>query len=505
MKNVKKNLLLIGAGAAGRMVISEIKENPVCKYNIIGIIDDEPSKTGELINGYKVLGSRKDIIKICKNKNVEVILLAIPSIKGSDKIDILNICSATSCEIKILPSISEIIDKGNLKYSLRNLRIEDLLARDPIVLNNEKISEYITNKVILVTGGGGSIGSELCRQISKYNPAKIIVFDIYENNAYDLQNELSFLFPKLNVDIAIGSVRDKERLNNVFLTYRPDIVFHAAAHKHVPLMESNPAEAVKNNVFGTFNTAKCAIEHNVNKFVLISTDKAVNPTNVMGATKRLCEMVVQSLNNMGRTEFSAVRFGNVLGSNGSVVNLFKNQIKNGGPVTITHKDITRYFMTIPEAAQLVLEAASYAKGGEIYVLDMGSPVKIFDLAINMIKLSGLQPFKDIQIKITGLRSGEKLYEELLMDEEEVTEKINEKIFIARPVKINTFEFEKGLAKLQNVAKIQDPDIIKRTLAELVKSYKYDTKEEKAQAFAFSNVDEVVGIKDIKSTVTAKAY
>ncbi|NLB80051.1 MAG: polysaccharide biosynthesis protein [Clostridiaceae bacterium] len=499
--NNKKRLLIIGGGTAGRTVINRIKENPISKYEIVGIIDDNPKKQGNYIRGIKVIGGREDIIRVCSEKQVDIIMLTIPSIYANDKVDILNMCSETDCDIKVMPSLSEIKDKKNLHKSLRSLRIEDLLARDPILLDNEKISGYLKDKVVMVTGGGGSIGSELCRQIARFHPRKIVIFDIYENNAFDLHNELNTFFPNLDSEIVIGSVRDNERLNKVFAQLRPDIVFHAAAHKHVPLMENNPSEAVKNNVFGTINVASCAKKYNASKFILISTDKAVNPTSVMGATKRLCEMVIQLMNDEGETDFVAVRFGNVLGSNGSVVNIFKSQIRNGGPVTLTHKDITRYFMTISEAAQLVLEAASYAHGGEIYVLEMGHQVRIYDLAINMIKLSGLEPFKDIEIKITGLRAGEKLHEELLMDEEEVFDTANNKIHVAKPIDINRTEFEKDLIDLRNVVKSQDNLAIRMALADVVKTYTFESFDD----FSYMLGMDVVNFKDIKKRVAAEAY
>ncbi|MCK9478852.1 MAG: polysaccharide biosynthesis protein [Firmicutes bacterium] len=500
MKSVKR-LLIIGAGTAGLSIVKRINENPISKYKIVGMIDDDPLKKDTFVRGAKVFGGREKIIEVCEKYSVDIIMLTIPSLYAKDKIDILEICSKTQCEIKVMPGLSEIKDKNNLHKSLRRVKIEDLLARDPIILNNEKISGYLKEKVVMVTGGGGSIGSELCRQIAKYLPKKIVIFDVYENNAYDLQHELNCHFPNLDSEIIIGSIRDNDRLNKVFSHVRPHIVFHAAAHKHVPLMESNPSEAVKNNVFGTLNVAKCAKKYNVSKFVLISTDKAVNPTSVMGATKRLCEMIIQVMNAESKTDFVAVRFGNVLGSNGSVVNLFKSQIRNGGPITLTHKDITRYFMTISEAAQLVLEAASYAKGGEIYVLDMGSQMKIYDLAINLIKLSGLEPFKDIEIKVTGLRVGEKLHEELLMDEEDVFATANNKIFVAKPVKTNKHEFETGLDRLYNIAMNQDGISIRKALADMVKTYTFEQPDD----FSFVFESDVVNFSDIRKIASLKVY
>ena len=373
--------------------------------------------------------------------------------------------------VKIIPSVSELIDNKFSIHSIRDVKVEDLLGRTVVKLEKEGINDYIRGNTILVTGGGGSIGSELCRQIAKFLPKEIIILDIYENNAYDIQNELIREFKNINIVTLIGSVRDKVRIEQIFKTYKPQIVFHAAAHKHVPLMEYSPSEAIKNNVGGTYNIAQYACKYNVKKFVLISTDKAVNPTNIMGATKRICEMIIQSMNSKSKTEFVAVRFGNVLGSNGSVVPLFKKQIENGGPVTLTHKDITRYFMTIPEAAQLVLQAGAYARGGEIFVLDMGEPVKIYDLAYNLIKLSGFEPNLDINIEITGLRPGEKLYEELLMSEEGLTETKHKKIFIGKP---NDFDFDYISNKISELIELSiygSVEEIKNKLKEIVPTYK----------------------------------
>ena len=370
-----------------------------------------------------------------------------------------------------MPGVAEMIDGKFHINKIRDVDVEDLLGRESIKLDYKGISDYLEGKVVLVTGGGGSIGSELCRQIAKFDPQKLIIFDIYENNAYEIQNELKRNYPKLDLITLIGSVRDKARLKKVYTNYNPQVVFHAAAHKHVPLMEDSPSEAIKNNVVGTFNVAKLASEHNVERFVLISTDKAVNPTNVMGATKRLCEMIIQSMNNISKTEFVAVRFGNVLGSNGSVVPLFKKQIASGGPVTLTHKDITRYFMTIPEAAQLVLQAGAYAEGGEIFVLDMGEPVKIYELAENLIKLSGFEPHKDIKIEVTGLRPGEKLYEELLMNEEGLTETKHQKIFIGRPGEFEFNDIERKIDELLNFAINGNEEVLREKLKEYVPTYK----------------------------------
>ena len=371
----KRNVLVIGAGAAAAVLLKDIKVNGKFNYNVVGLIDDDESKLNSYLNGAKVLGNRNDIVKVCEEYNVKEIIVAIATISPKEKQKILQICASTKLEVKTMPSIAEAIEMDDFP-KLRPVKIEDLLARDPVELDDDGIKDIIRDKTIMVTGGGGSIGSELCRQLVKYKPATLIIVDIYENNAYDLQNELISDYPEQKLEVLIASVRDKVRLNKIFETYHPDVVFHAAAHKHVPLMEYSPGEAIKNNVFGTYNVAKCADEYGVSKFVMISTDKAVNPTNVMGATKRMCEFIVQAMQKVSKTQFVSVRFGNVLGSNGSVIPLFKRQIEKGGPVTVTHKDITRFFMTIPEAAQLVIQASCYAQGGEIFVLDMGEPVNI---------------------------------------------------------------------------------------------------------------------------------
>lgn len=428
----RKKVIIVGAGDAGAMVVKEMKKHLDLEYTPVAIIDDNESKIGSLINGVPILGTRKDIEDIVKSGEIDEILIALPSITSEDKREIMKVCSSTGIKLKTLPGMYELINGKISINQIRDVEIEDLLGRDPIDLNMDGIEEYLKNKVVLITGGGGSIGSELCRQIVKFNPKKLIILDIYENGAYDLQMELNFKYPNIDKEVVIASVRDEKRLIEVFEKFSPEVVFHAAAHKHVPLMENNPKEAIKNNVLGTLNTAKVSDKFNVKRFVLISTDKAVNPTNIMGATKRLCEMIIQSINNVSKTEFVAVRFGNVLGSNGSVIPLFKKQIKEGGPITVTHPEINRYFMTIPEAAQLVIQAGSMAKGGEIFVLDMGKPVKIVDLANDLIRLSGLEPGKDIKIKFTGLRPGEKLYEELLMDEEGIIDTNHKKIFIGKP-------------------------------------------------------------------------
>ena len=449
----KRNLLIIGAGDATKVMIKSIKDYMKDRYNIVGIIDDSKDKIGYQISGVKILGDRNQISEICKEKRVQDIFFSIANIDSKNKKEILHICQQTKARVRILPSVADIIKNKNLLENLKNVEIDDILGRDPIKLDNENIGSLIKGNTILVTGGGGSIGSELCRQIAKYEPKTLVIFDIYENNAYNIQMELQRNYPTLDLKAIIGSVRDIKKVESVFETYRPTLVFHAAAHKHVPLMEVSPLEAIKNNIFGTYNVVNASDKYNVKKFVLISTDKAVNPTNIMGATKRMCEMIIQTKNKVSKTDYAAVRFGNVLGSNGSVVPLFKEQIEKGGPVTVTHKDIIRYFMTISEAAQLVLQAATYAKGGEIFVLDMGQPVKIYDLAVSMIKLSGYEPEVDIPIKITGLRPGEKLYEELLMGEEGLTRTEHEKIFIGQPLDMDITEIERKLASLREL--IQD--------------------------------------------------
>ena len=468
-KTKSKRILIIGAGRLAVMLLRDIWNNKELKYDVVGLIDDDSAKLKTQICGAKVLGTRDDIIKICKERNIEEIIFAIYTIQPKQKAEILDICSKTDCKVKILPGIEAALYGTKQLNQVREIEIEDLLEREPIILNNGLIENDIRDKVVLVTGGGGSIGSELCRQISKYNPKTLIIFDIYENNAFEIQNELLDNFPNQDTKVLIGSVRDKKRLESLFDRFHPDIVFHAAAHKHVPLMEYSPGEAIKNNVFGTYNTARCAEKYGTRRFVLISTDKAVNPTNVMGASKRLCEMVVQTLNKNGKTEFVAVRFGNVLGSNGSVIPTFKKQIANGGPVTVTHPEITRFFMTIPEAAQLVLQAASYARGGEIFILDMGQPVKIYDLAQKMISLSGLVPNKDIKIEFSGLRPGEKLYEELLMNEEGLKKTEHNKIFVGQPIDLSASELEDILEQLKTAVTMNDNEV-KRVVNEVVPTY-----------------------------------
>ncbi|WP_291632286.1 nucleoside-diphosphate sugar epimerase/dehydratase [Clostridium sp.] len=463
------NILIVGAGDAGALLVKEIKKHSELNYYIVGLIDDDESKKGKIINDIRVLGGRDKIISICEENSVEEIIITMPSADFKTKTEILNICKQTKCKLKTIPGIYEIVDEKVNISELRDVNIEDLLGREPIKLCNEEIDKYIKEKTILVTGGGGSIGSELCRQIAKFHPKKLIVVDIYENNAYDLQMELNYEFPELNKEFIIASVRDFDRLKEIFKTNKPDVIFHAAAHKHVPLMENNPAEAIKNNVLGTYNVVKCSHEAGVKRFVQISTDKAVNPTNIMGATKRFCELIIQAFDTISDTQYVAVRFGNVLGSNGSVIPLFKKQIAHGGPVTVMHPDINRFFMTIPEAAQLVIQAGGMAKGGEIFVLDMGKPVKIFDLAIDLITLSGLEPDVDIKIEFTGLRPGEKLYEELLMDEIALTSTSHNKIFVEKPMGNDIDFIEESIKEFRNVVS-RDKEAILTLMEEKVPTY-----------------------------------
>ncbi len=475
--NEKTRTMIIGAGDAARMLIDEVTRNKYFKNRIVCLIDDSKTKKGSKINGIPIVGTRKDIEEMAYKYNVKEIIIAIPSASKEEISKIVKECQKTSCEVKILPSIVAEMDEksGSFIQNIRPISYEDFLGRDQIVVNNEEISDSLTNKTILVTGGGGSIGSELCRQIAKAKPELLIIFDIYENNAYDIQQELLRNYPDLNLKAVIGSVRDYKRLEKVFQEFQIDTVFHAAAHKHVPLMEVSPNEAIKNNCLGTLNTVKLADKYHVKKFVLISTDKAVRPTNIMGASKRICEMIVQSYNRISKTDYVAVRFGNVLGSNGSVIPLFLKQIDAGGPVTVTHKDITRYFMTIPEAVSLVLQASVYADGGEIFVLDMGKPVKIYELAKQIIRYKGFEPGRDIEIKITGLRPGEKLYEEMLMEEEGLKETPNKLIHIGKPLAIKD-SFLEDLEQLIAIAQQNGPDIKKYT-AKIVTTYK-PAKEQK---------------------------
>lgn len=465
------NIMIIGAGCAASMIINELRDNKVnsCKFKCA--IDDDPAKKNTYILGIKVYGDRNSIIEAAEKFQIDTILFAIPSCDNKEKGEILNICKETGCELKIVPSIYQMMNSGEkgISKKIRKVQIEDLLGREPISLDINRIIDYVAGRTVLVTGGGGTIGSELCRQIAEHDPKRLVIFDIYENNAYDIQNELRRKYPELDLVTLIGSVRDSKRLESVFKTYRPDIVYHAAAHKHVPLMEDSPNEAIKNNVFGTLKTAQCADKYGAKKFVLISTDKAVNPTNIMGASKRMCEMIIQSYNKRSETEFVAVRFGNVLGSNGSVIPLFKKQIEAGGPVTVTDPDIIRYFMTIPEAVTLVLQAGASAKGGEIFVLDMGKPVKILTIAENLIRLSGFTPHKDIKIEFIGLRPGEKLYEEMLMAEEGLKETENKLIHIGQPIEFDENEF---FAALDNLRKAMYDDSVdmRAIVSDIVPTY-----------------------------------
>lgn len=496
-----KRVLLIGAGKAGQMILRDIKTAKELKDIVCCIIDDNPNKWGRYVEGVPVIGGRDDILSAVERFKIEKIVLAVPSASAQEKRDILNICKETGCELKNLPGIYQFLT-GEVRVSaLKDVAVEDLLGRDPIRVNMEEIYSFIQGKKVLVTGGGGSIGSGLCRQIASHHPKQLIILDIYENNVYDIQQELKKNYPELDLVVLIGSVRDSRRINTVFESYRPDVVYHAAAHKHVPLMEDSPCESIKNNVIGTYKTAYAAMMNGCQRFVLISTDKAVNPTNIMGASKRLCEMIVQSFDRMVKektpeklpilyahaddedgamvkkqilsgdihTEFVAVRFGNVLGSNGSVIPLFKKQIAAGGPVTVTHPDIIRYFMTIPEAVSLVLQAGTYAKGGEIFVLDMGSPVKIDTLARNLIKLSGLKPDVDIQVEYTGLRPGEKLYEEKLMAEEGLKKTPNSLIHVGCPIPFETEVFLEQMQSLMEAAYTND-EHIREKVAEIVTTY-----------------------------------
>ncbi|WP_408608197.1 MULTISPECIES: polysaccharide biosynthesis protein [Blautia] len=508
---VLHRVMLIGAGAAGQIIIRDLNRASEVKAKVCCIIDDNPNKTGRYIEGIPIVGNRDDILLSAEKYKIDQILLAIPSASAEEKRDILNICKETGCELKILPGIYQLVNGEVAISKMKNVAVEDLLGRDPIKVNMEEIFNALQNKTILVTGGGGSIGSELCRQIAAHGPKRLVIFDIYENNAYDIEQELRRKYPKLDLVVLIGSVRDSRRINSVFAEYRPDVVYHAAAHKHVPLMETSPCEAIKNNVLGTYKTASAALQSGCEKFVLISTDKAVNPTNIMGASKRLCEMVIQTMDRLSKqgmpvvlpdlnghdgdadygmaaatrerfseqeenqrkpTDFVAVRFGNVLGSNGSVIPLFKKQIEAGGPVTVTHPDIIRYFMTIPEAVSLVLQAGTYAKGGEIFVLDMGAPVKIDTLARNLIKLSGYKPDVDISVVYTGLRPGEKLYEEKLMAEEGMKTTPNRLIHIGKPI---LFDLEKFLGDLEELAEASynNMEDVCKLVEKVVPTYKQD--------------------------------
>ena len=469
-------VMVIGAGSAGQMLIKEMQNSDKLNTRVCCVIDDNPSKKGKMIEGVEIVGNRYDIVNQAKKYNITRIAYAIPNSSAEDRSMILNMCKETHCKLQIVPGMYQLLNDEVNVSRLRDVEVTDLLGREQVKVNNEEIFADLAGKVVLVTGGGGSIGSELCRQIARANPRQLVIFDVYENNAYAIQQELKRELPELNLETLIGSVRNTNRINSVMATYRPDIVFHAAAHKHVPLMEDSPNEAIKNNAIGTYKTAAAAAACGVKKFVLISTDKAVNPTNIMGASKRLCEMVVQMMDRQSpNTNFVAVRFGNVLGSNGSVIPLFKKQIAEGGPVTVTDKRIIRYFMTIPEAVSLVLQASYYAKGGEIFVLEMGDPVKIDDMARNLIRLSGYTPDVDIKIVYTGLRPGEKLYEEMLMDEEGLQETDNKLIHIGKPIEMDDAWFQKKLEELNEASK-EESDRIRELVSEIVPTYQYTPAE-----------------------------
>lgn len=469
-----KRVMIVGAGEAGVALLRELKNSQFSNSKVILFVDDNPYKFGKNINGIRVYGDRNNIVKFANEFAIDEIYIALPSVSQIERSKIASIANESNCKVKILPGIYQLVN-GEVSISkLRDIQLEDLLGRDEVKINNDDIFKFVENKKILVTGAGGSIGSELCRQIAAKNPKELILLDIYENTIYDLQNELKFNFPNLNLITLIASVRNYSRLEEIFKIYNPNVVFHAAAHKHVPLMEKSPCEAIKNNCLGTLNLCNISNKYNVSKFILISTDKAVNPTNIMGASKRICEMIIQYMSKNSNTTFSAVRFGNVLGSNGSVVPLFKQQIENGGPITITDPNIIRYFMTIPEAVSLVLQAAVYAKGSEIFVLDMGEPVKIEDMARKLIKLSGYIPDVDIQIKYIGLRPGEKLYEELLMNEEGMQKTENNRIFIGKQIEFDENSFMTKLNDLIDSANSEDANI-KYKVKNIVDTYKIDEK------------------------------
>jgi len=470
-----RNTMIIGAGEAGNMLMNELVMSNMLDSRIKCFIDDDKSKHNTYIHGVRVIGGRECILDAAKKYDINEIIIAIPTASKKTISELVDICKHTKGELKILPGMYQLVNGEATLDKLRNVEIEDLLGRDPVKVDIKSIMEYVCNKVILVTGGGGSIGSELCRQIAAHSPKQLIILDIYENNAYDIEQELKHDYPGLNLVTLIASVRNTERMDSIFAKYRPDIVYHAAAHKHVPLMEDSPNEAIKNNVFGTYKTAVAADKYGTKRFVLISTDKAVNPTNIMGASKRICEMILQTFNKRSNTEFVAVRFGNVLGSNGSVIPLFRKQIEAGGPVTVTHPDIIRYFMTIEEAVSLVLQAGAYAKGGEIFILDMGQPVKIMDLARNLIRLSGYKPDEDIEIKITGLRPGEKLYEEMLMSEEGLTDTANSLIHVGKPLVFDEEAFLKKLEVLYDLA-YSESDDIKSIVEEIVPTYREKSED-----------------------------
>ena len=469
-KERQDRVLLIGGGQAARDIIKELQFGEHQNVRVCAVVDDNPIKKGRYMEGVRIVGNRYDIPSVVEEYGINRIIFAISSATPEERRDILNICKDTGCRLQMVPSLAQIVEGEMTVSKLRDVNVIDLLGREEIKVNNDEILEAVQDRVIMVTGEGGSIGSELCRQIAAAAPKQLIIFDIYENNAYDIQQELRHRYPELDLVTLIGSVRNTNRVNDILDVYHPDVIYHAAAHKHVPLMEDSPNEAIKNNVMGTYKLASAAARAGVKKFLLISTDKAVNPTNIMGASKRLCEMIVQMMSRKHpETSFNAVRFGNVLGSNGSVIPLFKKQIAEGGPVTVTDKNIIRYFMTIPEAVSLVLQAGYYAKGGEIFVLDMGKPVRIDDMARNLIKLSGFKPDVDIKIVYTGLRPGEKLYEELLMDEEGMEKTRNKLIYIGHPIEMDDAEFEKQLQLLDQASR-EESGRIKEIVAEIVPTY-----------------------------------
>jgi FlaA1/EpsC-like NDP-sugar epimerase len=468
-RTTRQKTMLIGAGQAGALVLREFKNSRFSQNHVVCIIDDDPGKKGRQLMGVRIIGGREMIETAVDKYNVTEIILAIPTLPTQVKKEIWEICSRTGCKFKQMPGIYQLANGDVSIQAIRDIDIEDLLERDVVNVDMGGLSDLIKDKTVMVTGGGGSIGSELCRQLASYDPKELVIFDIYENNAYAIELELRANYPELTTHVLIGSVRDKNRIDSVMAEFRPSIVYHAAAHKHVPLMERSPLEAVKNNIFGTLNTATAAAKYGVEHFVLISTDKAVNPTNVMGASKRVCEMIIQSLAETSQTCFAAVRFGNVLGSNGSVIPLFREQIRKGGPVTVTHPDITRFFMTIPEAVSLVLQAGAYAQGGEIFVLDMGHPVKINDLARNMIRLSGFEPDVEIPIVYTGLRPGEKLYEEILMSEEGLTKTANDLIYIGHKLNFDREQFLSELEALRQLEEGQET-LLRRRMQQLVPTY-----------------------------------
>ena len=473
-KDDAERIVIVGAGAAGAVMIRELMSTDKTKSRPVAIVDDDPSKQGMTVGGILVAGTTKDIKAVVEKYHATGILVAIPSVTPKERKEILTRCHVPGIRLRTIPGLYQLAS-GEVSISkVRDVEVQDLLGREQIKVNLDEIMDYISDEVVLVTGGGGSIGSELCRQIASHRPRQLIILDIYENNAYDIEQELRTKHDSLNLLVLIGSIRDNGKIEDVFEKYRPGIVFNAAAHKHVPLMETSPCEAVKNNVFGTLNIARMADKYGVKRFVQISTDKAVNPTNIMGATKRICEMIIQTVGKHSETDFVAVRFGNVLGSNGSVIPLFKKQIAAGGPVTVTHRDIVRYFMTIPEAVSLVLQAGAYAKGGEIYVLDMGEQVRIYDLAENLIRLSGFEPGVDIDIVCTGLRPGEKLYEERLMDEEGMQKTANESISIGKPIEFDEDAFFKKLDELYAAAYAESPEM-KKLVHELVPTYTIDKR------------------------------